>query len=404
MKEKVVLVPYRLFSCFFYKKIICERLLSRSSGLNPGPGLVGPHEGVRRHYETHPYPHYPLLASVRRADTYALNLEALWGYANGCRPPLQYRRILVAGCGSFSPYPFAVANPACEITALDLSQSSLRRARLHCLLHGCLNVTSQAGDLNDPAIAPGPFGLIDAYGVLHHLEDPQAGLRALTARLATGGILRVMLYSHAARRGIEAARRALRRLGVRDVKGVRCLRDRLADNSRLGRRLREPGADTTFAAGLADAFLHPQVQTFTVRSLQRLLDESGLEILLAGHPGALIDPAREFSRLAQVEADGELAHNFIFYLVRKGQGACRFDEPAMTLLQTNPCLAGPLRIPLLPLRLQPRLGRPLPKLDLAARLLLRRCLTPKPVTLLSPAEQDLVGRLREALLLVLVRD
>lgn len=378
--------------------------MKEKGALDPGQGPAVQSEAVRRHYETHPYPHYPLLASVRRADTYALNLDTLWGYTNGGLPPLQYQRILVAGCGSFSPYPFAVANPDCEITALDLSRSSLRRARLHCLLHGCLNVISQAGDLNDPVITPGPFGLIDAYGVLHHLGDPLAGLQALTARLAPGGILRVMLYSHAARRGIEAARRALRRLGVRDVKGVRCLRAQLADSSRLGQRLRESGADTAFTSGLADAFLHPQVQTFTVGALQRLLDESGLEILLAGHPGALLEPASELSRLAQAETDGELAHNFILYLVRKGQGACRLDEPAKTLPRTNPCLAGSLMIPFLPLRLQPRLGRPLPKLDLAARLLLRRCLTANSVTLLSPAERDLVERLREALLLVLIRD
>ena len=380
-----------------------ELVLSKQGVADPGQGASFQQEAVRRHYEKHPYPHYPLLVSVRRADTYALNLDALWGYANGCRPPLAYRRILVAGCGSFSPYPFAVANPDCRITALDLSRSSLRRARLHCLLHGCLNVTSQAGDLNDPAIAPGPFGLIDAYGVLHHVGDPLAGLRALTARLAPDGILRVMLYSHAARRGVEAARRALRRLGVRDVQGVRCLRDRLAVTSRLGQRLREPGADTAFTAGLADAFLHPQVQTFTVRGLQHLLDESGLEILLAGHPGALLDPVRELGRLARAEADGELAHNFILYLVRKGQGGGRL-EPMKTLLQTNPCLAGSLRIPLLSLRLQPRLGRPLPELGLAARMLLRRCLTPKPLGQLSPAECDLVEELREALLLVPVRE
>jgi SAM-dependent methyltransferase len=377
------------------------------SNKGPGAGLSGQdsafqREAVRRHYETHPYPRYPLLASVRRADTYALNLDTLWGYANGCLLPLEYRRILVAGCGSFSPYPFAVANPESRITALDLARSSLRRARLHCLLHGYLNVTLQAGDLNDQAIAPSPFGLIDAYGVLHHLGDPLAGLKALTARLAPGGILRVMLYSHAARGGIEAARRALRRLGVRDVPGLKRLRDMLSPASRLGRRLREPGVDATFTAGLADAFLHPQVQTFTVRGLQGLLAESGLEILLAGHPGALLDPARELSRLAQAEADGELAHNFILYLVRKGQGACRLQSKA--LLRTNPCLARSLRLPVLPLRLHPRLGRPLPELGLAARMLLRRCLTPKPVTQLSPAERDVVEELREALLLVVLRD
>src|SRR6185369_7704756 len=102
---------------------------------------------VQTHYQKYPYPHYPLLASVRRCDTYALNLVALWARFNGALPPQTARRILVAGCGSFSPYPFALSNPEADITALDLSGRSLKRARLHCLLHGIHNVTFRCGDL-----------------------------------------------------------------------------------------------------------------------------------------------------------------------------------------------------------------------------------------------------------------
>ena len=138
---------------------------------------------VRRHYELYPYPDYPLLASVRRCDSYANNLPALWSRFNGELPPHAAQRILIAGCGSFAPYPFALANPGTRITALDLSHKSLKRARLHCLLHGITGVEFLAGDLRDAEVATGPSGLIDAYGVLHHLEDPLAGLRALASRL-----------------------------------------------------------------------------------------------------------------------------------------------------------------------------------------------------------------------------
>src|SRR4051812_40030039 len=104
---------------------------------------------VRQHYELYPYPHYPLLASIRACDTYALNLAALWARFNGRLPAPEANRILIAGCGSFSPYPFSVANPQAEITALDLSQKSLGRAKLHCLLHGRGNVLYCQGDLLD---------------------------------------------------------------------------------------------------------------------------------------------------------------------------------------------------------------------------------------------------------------
>ena len=124
-------------------------------------------ESVRSHYERYPYPHFPLLATVRTCDTYAHNLTALWTRFNGVLPPENARRILIAGCGSFSPYPFSIANPDSELTALDLSASTLRRARLHCLLHGRRNIRYQCGDLLENAAAPGVFGLIDAFGVLH---------------------------------------------------------------------------------------------------------------------------------------------------------------------------------------------------------------------------------------------
>jgi len=78
-------------------------------------------DAVRRHYDLYPYPHFPLLASVRRRDTYALNLVSLWTRFNGELPPRSVRRILIAGCGSFAPYPFALANPGTEITAPDKS-------------------------------------------------------------------------------------------------------------------------------------------------------------------------------------------------------------------------------------------------------------------------------------------
>src|SRR6185369_9405136 len=192
-------------------------------------------EAVRRHYEMYPYPHYPLLASVRRCDTYASNLAALWSRFNGELPPPQAARILIAGCGSFAPYPFALSNPGTAITALDLSAKSLRRARLHCLLHGLGGVEFLAGDLCHPGALQGQFGLIDAYGVLHHLEDPLTGLRTLAGRLVPGGILRVMVYSSYTRSEEESIRRALRLLKVTEPAAVQALIRRAAPDSRLRR-------------------------------------------------------------------------------------------------------------------------------------------------------------------------
>jgi len=254
---------------------------------------------VRQHYELYPYPHYPLLAAIRRCDTYVLNLTALWTRFNGVLPPWTAKRILIAGCGSFAPYPFSLANPDADITALDLSSRNIRRARLHCLLHGNRNITFRHGDLLDHSSTEDTFGLIDAYGVLHHLQDPLAGLKALAARLSEGGILRVMLYSRYARREEESIRRAFRLLGVSDPATAKRIIERSKPGSRL-RRFVEASHETTFDAGLADALLHPRVHTYRIDGFMELVRQSGLEPLLFAHDGALDDVNREVERIRRM--------------------------------------------------------------------------------------------------------
>ncbi len=160
---------------------------------------------VTAHYERYVYPQFPLLSSVKKADTYALNLESLWARFNGEKPGSQDQQILLAGCGSFSPYPTAVANPNAKITALDLSRANLRRARFHTLLHGYFNVDFIAGDLGEsPNFLPHhSFHFIDCYGVLHHIPDISAALQAIHRLLKPGAMVRMMVYSHGAHQRCE---------------------------------------------------------------------------------------------------------------------------------------------------------------------------------------------------------
>jgi SAM-dependent methyltransferase len=355
-------------------------------------------EAVRRHYELYPYPQYPLLASMHRSDTYAINLSALWARFNGELRPQNPGRILIAGCGSFAPYPFALANPKSDITALDLSVRSLNRARLHCLLHGCCNVTFRCGDLLDPASTDGRFDLIDAYGVLHHLDDPLAGLRALGSRLEDGGILRIMVYSRYARREEESIRRAFRLLGVQEPAAA----ERLIRRSKPGSRLRgfiDASDEASYESGLADALLHPRVHTFRIDGFMELIRQSGLEPLRFAHGNALEDVGQEVDRIRQLEASRQSTDNFIVYLGRNVAGPCQ--DGAASLLMLNPCLSAavrPLRIG--PCRVAPRLGHPNQPLGRKERNFLRHFRSPKPWNEVPPSALPAVRQyIRELFLL-----
>ena len=357
-----------------------------------------PSQEVRGHYERHPYPHYPLLSSIRRHDTYALNLQALWARFNGEFPAPAEGRILVAGSGSFAVYPMSVANPRAEVIALDLAGASLRRARLHCLLHCRRNVLFLQGDLLDPTAAPGPFHFIDSFGVLHHLDDPVSGLRALERRLLPGGILRVMVYGRYARQEAESIRRAVKLLAVSNVADLKHLLARAKPDSRI-RNYLDSSWEARSDAGLADLFLHPCVHTYRIDDFLAMVSQSRLQPLLFAHAGALADPSAEIERLRELDRRRATPSNIICYL---GLDTRRASPPeGSALLQLNPCLrAAVSRLHLRPVEVTARLGFENPLLDGPGRRFLRRFRTPVPAALLSREELATAQRCLAALFLV----
>jgi SAM-dependent methyltransferase len=329
---------------------------------------------VQKHYQRHPYPQYPLIASVRLGDTYALNLNALWCRFNGVLPPATAKKILIAGSGAFAPYPCSVANPDAKITALDLSERSLRRARLHCLLHGRRNIDFQCGDLLDSVAASGKFGLIDSYGVLHHLDDPLSGLKSLEARLLEGGILRIMVYSRYARREEESIRRAMRLLGINTPAQVR----RLLAKARVGSRLADYVAasdETDSDAGIADALLHPLVHTFRIDGLLDMIRQTGLEPLLFAHQNARDDVQEEIGKLRELEKERLSPGNFVLYLGKNILDSRESSEENLIML--NPCLRNAVSpFTLGAVHIPARIGIENPVLGRSERRLLRRFVTP----------------------------
>lgn len=329
---------------------------------------------VQKHYQCYPYPHYPLLASVRRCDTYAHNLLALWTQFNSSLPPPEAKNILIAGCGTFSPYPFSVANPDCKITALDISKRSLDRARLHCLLHGRRNVDFHCGDILDGKSIEGTFGLIDSYGVLHHLEDPLEGLKTLEKHLMPGGIIRIMLYSRYARREEESIRHALRILGIKTPAAARKLFKKARPGSRLAKYLK--AADETGTnSGIADALLHPCVKTYRIDELLDMIARTGLQPLLFAHADARENVHEEIDRLRQLEKERTSPGNFMLYL---GAADSRVPKTGKdSLLVLNPCLRSVTgRMKLGSIKIPTRIGHANPPLEHRERRFLRLFLKP----------------------------
>lgn len=350
---------------------------------------------VPGHYNRYPYPFYPLLASIRRHDTYAMNLTALWARFNGELLPEKDGRILLSGCGAFAPYPVSCSNPRAKIDGVDLAEHNLRRARKHCLLHGCFNVNLSQGDFLNPAITPGPYHFIEAFGVLHHLDDPASGMRSLEQRLLPGGILRVMVYGRYARKEAESIRRALRLLKVTRASEIKQMLKMAAPESRF-RQYAESTWEAENDSGLADLFLHPNVKTYRMDEFMELVGQTNLKPLLFTHLDALADPCQEIARVQELDRQRATRANIICYLGKDCKGSVMPGTGAKLLL--NPALKQAVGLfKLKAPRLIERLGHENPVFDWQTRRFLRRFIKPESESSLSGLDrkraEEYIGKL-----------
>jgi ubiquinone/menaquinone biosynthesis C-methylase UbiE len=124
-------------------------------------------------------------------------------------------RALVAGGGTGDSAIFLAAqlrDTDAEVVCLDLSEASLAIARQRAAVRGLeQRVRWIHGSLLDaPRLGLGRFDYVSCLGVLHHLPDPDAGLRALAEVLADGGAMGLMVYGRYGRADIYAMQDLMR--------------------------------------------------------------------------------------------------------------------------------------------------------------------------------------------------
>jgi SAM-dependent methyltransferase len=250
------------------------------------------------------------------------------------RPPREDLRILVAGCGPNAAARYAYHHPKAEVVGVDISEASLAHAGRLKAKHGLGNLTLHRCRIEELPDLGAPFDLIDASGVLHHLPQPAAGLKALAAALAPDGVVYLMLYGKYGRAGIYMAQELFRvlRLGqsAEDVARVKAALAAFPPDHPVRRCLAGPN-DLAFDAGIVDTFLHPVDRGYAIGDCFALLDAAGL-VLQGWRNRYAYDlesriqqpPLRElFARLPEREAlqalelfDGRMATH-TFYACRR---------------------------------------------------------------------------------------
>ena len=123
------------------------------------------------------------------------------------------------------------------------------------------------------------FDEIICTGVLHHLPNPDAALRALRNVLDRDGAMHLMVYAPYGRAGIYMLQEFCRGLGIQaskdEIRDLIVALAALPSGHPLARLLRE-APDFRHEAALADALLHPQDRAYSVPQLLDFIDGAGL--------------------------------------------------------------------------------------------------------------------------------
>ena len=231
-------------------------------------------------YERHPYP-----PPVDDLDGYG----RLWDDQRRRAELLQYwpsdryrddRSILIAGCGTSQAAKYAMRWPRARVTGIDVSANSIAFTQKLKDKYSLDNLETRQLGIEDAAELGQGFELIVSTGVLHHLPEPERGLRSLHDVLEPTGALHLMVYAPYGRAGVYLIQEYCRRLGIgtneKEIHELATSLGALPQDHPLAPLIRN-SIDFQSQAGLADALLHPRDRAYSVPQFYDFLDAGGFD-------------------------------------------------------------------------------------------------------------------------------
>ena len=263
-----------------YIYILCVDQLIMIKQEDYDSSLTGVTKEVQDFYERYPYPRpVDSLEKYRRLWQDRQRRRADYHLFWPAKPYREDQSILIAGCGTSQAAMHAMRWPAAQVTGIDFSATSVNCTEELKRKYNLSNLEIYQLPIENVGDLGMNFNQVVCTGVLHHLADPDVGLRALRDVLKPDGALHLMVYAPYGRTGIYMLQEFGRRIGIQATDGE--IRDLITALRALPpghplEHLLHEAPDFRQEAGIADALLHPQDRAYSVPQLFDFIEKSGL--------------------------------------------------------------------------------------------------------------------------------
>ncbi len=237
---------------------------------------------VKSQYEKNPYPRWRYgnhSVNQRISIVQAVNNQIKPNYISQNFGDEQLK-VLIAGCGTGNQILQTKRYKNAQITAIDLSLSSLAYAQRKINEFGIDNVEIIQMDILEVELLKDQYDIIECGGVLHHMNNPSKGLKALLGILKKTGLLKLGLYSELARQDIVKAKNYIvsKRLQPNEV-DIRSFRQKVISGELGDLNYLKKFNDFYAFSELRDLCFHAQEHRFTINQIQETLQSNQLKFL-----------------------------------------------------------------------------------------------------------------------------
>ena len=236
---------------------------------------------VMKQYEDNPYPRwnygfsftdkkYSIIESINNdISPNSIKLDS--------KSTIEKPRILIAGCGTGQQVLQAQRYKNAEITAIDLSKSSLSYAQRKLNELRVNNVKIIQMDLQDVCLLNKKFDIIECSGVLHHMRNPEDGLKSLINVLKNDGFIKLGLYSELARKNIKEVREYIKTKNFEiNYENIIDFRHRIISGELKNFSSLFLSSDFYSVSSCRDLVFHTQEHRYYINQFKRLLDDNQL--------------------------------------------------------------------------------------------------------------------------------